>query len=81
MNFLLAHPLAFMARIGQPRARTALRQPVRMAPAPGTVSTLEKGAFLAVDQRTEATVSCLTGCLWITHDNQPADIVIAAGES
>jgi hypothetical protein len=27
------------------------------------------------------TLSCLAGCLWITHDGDPKDIVVEEGES
>lgn len=81
MNLALANPFASLPRLGLNRRRTPVRQPVWVASTPNAVSTLEKGAFLAVPSGAAPTVTCLRGALWITHDNEPADIVISAGES
>jgi hypothetical protein len=42
---------------------------------------MAKGAVLAVPAGTTATISCVTGDLWITYDSDPRDVMVAAGES
>jgi hypothetical protein len=81
MNLALPNPFAFPAFLGRFRTRPPVRQPLRVAAIPNAITTLDKGAFLALPADAGATVTCLNGALWITHDNQPVDIVISAGES
>ncbi len=45
------------------------------------VHTLPKRRILAVPHPLGQVVRCLEGCVWITLDDQLADVVIAAGES
>jgi hypothetical protein len=42
---------------------------------------MTKAAILTVERPLGASVSCLRGSLWITHDGEPKDIVLEAGAS
>jgi hypothetical protein len=42
---------------------------------------IEKGATLVVERALGASVSCVSGSLWITHDYGVKDIVIGAGDT
>ena len=53
----------------------------RAVPSSRVAQPIDKGATLVVSRAAQATVACLSGCLWITHDGDPGDIVICAGES
>lgn len=46
-----------------------------------TSQDLGKGATLALDTPLGQRIACLEGCLWITQDRDPRDVVIAAGQS
>ena len=81
MNLALANLFTSLPRLSLFRNRRPVRQPVWVASSPNAVSTLEKGAFLAVPAGSTPTVTCLRGALWITHDGLPADVVISEGES
>lgn len=63
--------------------RRSAEQTVRPPAVPAnTVQYIQKGAFLRLPQdASTATVTCLRGCLWITIDSQPIDIVITEGQS
>ena len=43
--------------------------------------TLERNAVLAFDHARRARILCTYGALWITLDDDPRDIILAAGES
>ena len=42
---------------------------------------LEKGAVLAVPRPLNHNVECLRGTLWVTHDRDPKDVVLEAGQT
>lgn len=42
---------------------------------------LKKGALLSVSHPDAHTVECLHGLVWITHDNEPDDIILEVGQS
>lgn len=44
-------------------------------------TVLKKGALLSVSRPMAHTVECLRGLVWITHDNEPDDIILAPGQS
>ncbi len=52
-----------------------------IVPTPHPVHTVDKGAILVVLNPSGKTVTCVRGCLWITQDGDPKDVVIAAGDS
>lgn len=80
MNLALTRFAPFLAGLLLPAsARSRAGSPALPA---GAVAFIPKGAFLRLPKHARtATVSCLSGCLWTTLDNDPTDIVIAAGES
>jgi len=41
---------------------------------------LQRGATLMIDQPCDLEVRCLVGCVWLTLDNDPRDIVLKAHE-
>ena len=42
---------------------------------------LQRGATLMIDKALELEVRCIAGCVWLTQDNDPRDIVLKANES
>jgi hypothetical protein len=75
MAHALDNSFARLARLGL----FPTRQAVRPAAKP-VINALDKGVFLTAPTEAD-TVICLSGCLWITHDYEAADIIISAGES
>lgn len=61
-------------------ARSFLTETVPAA-ATFTVSTLDKGRTLWVDQPMAREVRCLKGALWLTFDGVQKDYILEAGES
>ena len=51
-----------------------------MIPVVGNMHDIQKGATLVVHKPQHRDVTCLQGALWITHDGDPKDIVLDAGE-
>ena len=86
-NALIADkPAACPLRAAAPSRLAAWLQRVAVtaaAPAPtGTdVRQIKTGATLWVNRPHGCVVSCKTGTLWLTFDNEPEDIVLEAGES
>ncbi|TAG25695.1 MAG: DUF2917 domain-containing protein [Burkholderiales bacterium] len=70
---LPARLLASLQRIAAPVA------PV--TPAAATTNGLDKGATTWISQPMGRTVSCEAGTLWLTFDNEPADVILEAGQS
>lgn len=52
-----------------------------LAPATSGVHGLGKGATTWIARPLGRTVTCETGTLWLTFDNEPADIILEAGQS
>ena len=48
---------------------------------PVTDSSLEKNATTWIARPLGRTVTCETGTLWLTFDNEPADVILEAGQS
>ncbi|WP_439520896.1 DUF2917 domain-containing protein [Hydrogenophaga sp.] len=42
--------------------------------------TLQKGALVSVMKPAALTVECLRGLVWITHDNEPHDVILTPGQ-
>ena len=61
------------------RRIAALR--VTLTPAQGERHRLQKGATLVVARPQGWTLECEQGSLWITHDGDPKDILLAPGQS
>ena len=77
----IALPAAFAPFAALLRSRpTAARVP-RELPAAPAIRALAAGTTLAVPQPRGTRIDCLHGCLWLTHDNEPQDIILAAGDS
>lgn len=51
------------------------------APADPAVHVLDKGATTWVVRPLGCTVSCETGTLWLTFDNDAGDVILEAGQS
>jgi hypothetical protein len=52
-----------------------------LAPAAPDVARLDKNATLWMARPQGRTVTCESGTLWLTFDNEPADVILEAGES
>lgn len=61
------------------RARTLLTHWIIAAPVARPV-LLQRGATLMIDQPRDLEVRCLAGCVWLTLDNDPRDIILKAHE-
>ncbi len=42
--------------------------------------TLQKGALVSFMKPGALTVECIRGLIWITHDNEPNDIILTPGQ-
>lgn len=82
MNIAL-NPLAAFPFTGRLRAMRASRQQAgrRIIPAVQGAVTIDKGATLVVERAAGASVCCLSGSLWITHDGDVKDVLIDAGDT
>lgn len=54
---------------------------VTVIPAVGDMHCIQKGATLVVPRPMHREIVCLRGSLWITHDGDPRDITLEAGQS
>jgi hypothetical protein len=61
------------------RARGRLTHRTIAAPLARPV-LLQRGATLMIEEPRELDVHCLAGCVWLTVDNDPRDIVLRAYE-
>ena len=52
----------------------------RAAP-PASARTLRRRELCAIERPAGRRLTCMAGCLWITVDGEPRDIVLEAGES
>lgn len=43
--------------------------------------SLAQGSTYRLEQPLHWRVDCLSGCLWLTHDGDPRDVVLEAGDS
>jgi hypothetical protein len=55
-----------------------VRRPAAAAGQPGQL--LQRDATLVVDDPRGLTVTCVQGCLWLTHDGDCKDLVLAPGQ-
>jgi hypothetical protein len=51
------------------------------APAAPFIHSLDKGATKWIARPYGRAVTCQSGALWLTFDNQPVDVVLEAGQS
>lgn len=59
-----------------------LASPQRPRACTAAQAVLERGQTRWVARATPALrVTCLEGCLWLTYDGQPRDIILTAGQS
>lgn len=81
-----ATPALAVAYADRPTHRTPARPaaPTRRAPPPTLVEdmlhNLPQGTTLAIDDPLGQEVWCLSGALWITHDEDGKDVVLPAGK-
>jgi Protein of unknown function (DUF2917) len=52
-----------------------------LAPAAPQTARLDSHATLWIARPQGRTVTCESGTLWLTFDNEPADVILEAGES
>jgi hypothetical protein len=64
-----------------PAGLLALLQRVFAAPATPAALRLDAHATRWIDRPLGRTVTCETGTLWLTFDNEPADVILEAGQS
>ena len=74
-SFVAATVPALLRRL----RRTAPRS-LWIRPAPTPVHRLDKGATLVVAHPCGTEIECRSGSLWLTHDGDVKDLVLAAGE-
>ena len=53
---------------------------LRIVPTAAPVQSIDKGATLVVERPEGMTITCTHGSLWITHDGDTKDVVLAAGD-
>ena len=74
-SFVVTTVPALLRRLRRPALRS-----LWIRPAPAPMHRLDKGATLVVAQPRGTTIECRNGSLWLTHDGDIKDIVLAAGE-
>jgi GAF domain-containing protein len=62
------------------RLRRSAPHGLWIRPAPTPVQRLDKGATLVVAHPRGVDIECRSGSLWLTHDGDIKDVVLAAGE-
>jgi hypothetical protein len=53
----------------------------RAVAAPAAARSLEKNATTWIARPLGRTITCETGTLWLTFDNESADVILEAGQS
>lgn len=51
------------------------------APTRTAVVLLRPGELHRIDNPAGRTIECLMGCIWITHDDEPADVILDARQT
>ncbi len=75
----------FVMPLARQRTPLGLWQALQVAPRPAVapavdaLQQLPRGATLAIGQALGQEVFCLSGTLWITHDDDPRDHILEAG--
>lgn len=64
-----------------PAGLLALLQRAFAAPATTAALHLDKNATTWIARPLGRTVTCKTGTLWLTFDNEPVDVILEAGQS
>ena len=68
-----------LAQLALGRPKSVVLDPAA-ADVPGQTRRLVRGTTLAVRDPAGRVVECVKGVLWITHDSDPKDIVLTAGQ-
>jgi hypothetical protein len=76
-----AATLAATARFHFTRPITLLAVLQRAVAAPAAARPLERNATTWIARPLGRTVTCETGTLWLTFDNEPTDVILEAGQS
>ncbi len=63
------------------RAAPLKRYAAATAPAPTRSVALDKRSLFIVEQPMGLSIECTAGALWVTHDHQPEDACIDAGQT
>lgn len=79
MTTFAIHPGSTQMRWPFRRTRPLLTHWTIAAPVARPV-LLQRGATLMIAQPRDLEIRCVAGCLWLTLDNDPRDIVLKAGE-
>lgn len=74
-SFVATTVPALLRRLRRPAPRS-----LWIRPAPTPLHRLDKGATLVVAHPRGAAIECRSGSLWLTHDGDIKDVVLAAGE-
>ncbi len=53
----------------------------RSEPVAASVHALKKSEIMELPQPTQRRIVCTEGCVWLTHDGWPEDVVLEVGES
>lgn len=82
MNSAISHAGSRIERFFGLSARMRRNRQVTAtaAGAPLQSHRFEKGEILALAQPIGSEIACLKGSVWITHDGDPKDVVLEAGE-
>lgn len=78
MNTATLTATAARFHIALPAALSALFERAGAAPA---AHQLQAQATMWIAQPAGRTVTCQTGTLWLTFDNEPQDVILEAGQS
>ncbi|MFN9746481.1 MAG: DUF2917 domain-containing protein [Betaproteobacteria bacterium] len=69
-----------LPRLAGPSAPLRAQPVAARGAVPSAPQELAAGATFPVTEQAGATIHCLGGCLWLTHDGDCKDIVLAAGQ-
>jgi hypothetical protein len=80
MNLAL-NTVNLFASLGFPVAASKpVARGLRIIPTTAPVQSIDKGATLVVERPEGMTITCTHGSLWITHDGDAKDLMLAAGD-
>ena len=83
MNIALKPAASFRGPFARLFEKASAVKTARMTviPAVGDRHSIQKGAILVVPRPMHREIVCLSGSLWITHDGDPKDTTLEAGQS
>lgn len=67
--------------LSRPGARLRAQPATASRAAPAVLQELVQGATFAVAKPRGVTIECRSGSLWLTHDGDCKDVVLAAGQA